>query len=152
MENNSNNRNRKNSGGKGLLIVGVITVLSILFDVLEDTTGGNGTVFAVLGVAIAVFALVYSARKRSAGKDKKPDAAQQAARPAASQPVRSAAPQPSKVLTQRAQKREFAECNDEHYVPITDEKKRRRKMLDNMLKSGLIDREEYALMKSRWDV
>ena len=140
----NNNNNKKKSGNSGLLIVGVITLLSILFDVLEDSTGGNGAVFAVLSIAVAIFALVYSARKKAAGKDKKPDEAPQ--------PVRPAAPQPSKVLTQKAKKREFAECEDEHYVPITDEGKRRRKMLDNMLRSGLIDREEYALMKSRWDV
>ena len=118
---------KKSSAGIGI----VIAALGLLWSIAGSTGSRAGAGVAVIIVIAAVVGIAVYVSKKA--KDSK-----------------SADFQPAKIFTQQKKAQEYQDCDDEHYVPVTDDGERRGIMLSNMLKSGLVSREEYDILQKRW--
>jgi len=123
----------------GFLVIAVIAILSF-----SDELGG-GAVAVLIIVTAFIVALTALTKKGKLQKLSTNNADDESAERAV--PVKT----PSKVLTEEAIKKEFSHCDDEHYIRLSPEEKRRTE-LKYFLKNGIIDREEYMLMLRRWNL
>lgn len=150
----SNKKQNKKGTGWGVLALFVI----LLLRALSNSGAGREAMPAVIGLFVfaVVAALVISAARKKGGADKH-DHAQHSYQPG--QPtVQTSRPVPSMqrrepVTAQRSFTKPDAYCvscelsGEDHFVR---DRQRRIAQLDSWLKNGLIDREEYQVLKRRF--
>ena len=130
-----NKKKDKKASPAGLIIVLIFFLISFL-----DSTGSNGLIFGIIIAAVLTYVFIKALKKDAQAKSKE----------TSDTPVSRVPPvSPGKVLTQAKVSDEFAHCDDEHYIRLTPDE-RRSEQLKSMLKAGIIDREEYAILLQRW--
>ena len=163
MSSQNNEKKKKNGGGRALLIFLVIFLLPRLFELLEDRNLGrmfrrlslqldfwlyrNGipirgeTMLWILGI-LAVLLLVTLITKAKGGRKNREDGSVSNSAAGRTDPrTRSfTAPEPSCIVCDHT--------GEDHFVR---DKAQRIAQLDEWLKNGLIDREEYRVLKSRYE-
>lgn len=165
-DSNQEQRKRKNNSTKAVWWI-IAIVLGVVLN-LADSGINFDAVFAIIQIAIfiiviaAVIKIRKSAVEKRADRDKAP-AAERQGFPKERRPVSPERPQLSKVPNQMSFFREEgrparsqAVRQKEEYRPIemssTEyDRQKRLKQLDGFLKNGIIDREEYKVLRARYE-
>ncbi len=151
----SNKKQNKKGTGWGVLALFVI----LLLRALSNSGAGREALPAVIGLFVfaVVLAVIINAAKKKGAAAKQHDHAQHGYQP--KQPtVQTSRPVPSMqrrepVTAQRSFTKPDAYCvscelsGEDHFVR---DRQRRIAQLDSWLKNGLIDREEYQVLKRRF--
>ena len=133
------NKNNKSGGGKGILIaLGFIILMNVI------SAGGGSAILVILAIALMVAVAIIAVKAgQKAVKEKSADSAPvQWKRP--DNDRRQNTPRP--VYTPQAVYNENASAEN-----FQRDKQRRISQLDGFLKNGIIDKEEYKVLLSRYE-
>ena len=143
-----NDRERQNSkknpsGGKGILaVIGAIVLMNVI------SAGGGSVIWFILAIAliIAIMVIAVKAMKKAAQKNSAGSAPIQWTRPEndRSQNAPKSAERP--VYTPQTVYNENASAEN-----FQRDRQRRIAQLDGFLKNGIIDKEEYKVLLSRYE-
>ena len=138
-----NSKTNKSGGGKGILIVaGFIILMNVI------SAGGGRAILFILAIALiaAVVIIAVKAGKKAAQKNSAASAPARWSRP--DNDRRQNAPkQPERpVYTPQAVYNENASAEN-----FQRDRQRRIAQLDGFLKNGIIDKEEYKVLLSRYE-
>ena len=144
-----NDRERQNSkknqsgGGKGILIaLGFIILMNVI------GAGGGSAILVILAIAliIAIVVIAVKAATKAAQKNSAEEAPVRWTRP--DNDSRQNAPKPAErpVYTPQAGYNENASAEN-----FQRDRQRRIAQLDDFLKNGIIDKEEYKVLLSRYE-
>ena len=143
-----NDRERQNSkknpsGGKGILtVIGAIVLMNVI------SAGGGSVIWFILAIAliIAIMVIAVKAMKKAAQKNSAGSAPVQWTRP--DNDRRQNAPKSAErpVYTPQTVYNENASAEN-----FQRDRQRRIAQLDGFLKNGIIDKEEYEVLLSRYE-
>ena len=143
-----NDRERQNSkknpsGGKGILtVIGAIVLMNVI------SAGGASVIWFILAIAliVAVMVIAVKAMKKAAQKNSAESAPVQWTRP--DNDLRQNAPKSAErpVYTPQTVYNENASAEN-----FQRDRQRRIAQLDGFLKNGIIDKEEYKVLLSRYE-
>ena len=143
-----NDRERQNSkknpsGGKGILaVIGAIVLMNVI------SAGGGSVIWFILAIAliIAIMVIAVKEMKKAAQKNSAGSAPVQWTRP--DNDRRQNAPKPAErpVYTPQTVYNENASAEN-----FQRDRQRRIAQLDGFLKNGIIDKEEYKVLLSRYE-
>ena len=143
-----NDRERQNSkknpsGGKGILtVIGAIVLMNVI------SAGGASVIWFILAIAliIAIVVIAVKAATKTAQKNSAEEAPVRWTRP--DNDSRQNAPKPTErpVYTPQAGYNENASAEN-----FQRDRQRRIAQLDDFLKNGIIDKEEYKVLLSRYE-
>lgn len=166
MNDNRENRNKNNSpeSSKTKLVFGVIFGMVVLLNMIGSDSAG-GAIFMIIIFAVILFFAVAAMKNAKAKENKSSDAStpHESVRPAASRSKGSAAidltqlvkqgESLSKRLTEKMRD-DLTRCDDDHehvepnYAATPSEK--RAEQLREMLKNGIIEKEEYNILMRKY--
>lgn len=166
MNDNRKNRNKNNSpeSDKAKAVAGVILGLLLLLKMLARDSAG-GAIFMIIIFAVIVLLAVAAMKNAKANENKSSDAStpSENVRPAASRSKGSATidltqlvkqgESLSKRLTEKMRD-DLTRCDDDHehvepnYAAAPSEK--RAEQLREMLKNGIIEKEEYNILMRKY--
>lgn len=144
MNDRERQNNKKNpSGGKGILaVIGFIVLMNVI------SAGGGEAIVGIIAIALIVAVVVFAVKagKKAAQKKSAEAAPVQWKRP--DNDRRQNAPKPAErpVYTPQAVYSENASAEN-----FQRDRQRRIAQLDGFLKNGIIDKEEYKVLLSRYD-
>ena len=138
-----NNKANKSGGGKGILaVIGFIVLMNVI------SAGGGSVIWFILAIAliIAIMVIAVKAMKKAAQKNSAGSAPVQWTRP--DNDRRQNAPKSAErpVYTPQAGYNENASAEN-----FQRDRQRRIAQLDDFLKNGIIDKEEYKVLLSRYE-
>ena len=140
-QNGQNGQNGQNDKKKNENSFSPLVLVALLLLTLSES--GDTAMVALLFAALMIGAIVYVAYKGVNGYLKKRKGAAEEAAPAAPQPDEA-----SEVLPPEACE---AVCEDAGEDPLAREREQRIRQLDEWLKNGVIDKEEYQQLKDRYE-
>lgn len=143
-----NDRERQNSkknpsGGKGILtVIGAIVLMNVI------SAGGASVIWFILAIAliIAIMAIAVKAGKKAAQKNSAESAPVQWKRPEIDRRQNPPKPAERPVYTPQTVYNENASAEN-----FQRDRQRRIAQLDGFLKNGIIDKEEYKVLLSRYE-
>ena len=138
-----NNKANKSGGGKGILaVIGFIVLMNVI------SAGGGSVIWFILAIAliIVIFVIAVKAGKKAAQKNSAGSAPVQWTRP--DNDRRQNAPKSAErpVYTPQTVYNENASAEN-----FQRDRQRRIAQLDGFLKNGIIDKEEYKVLLSRYE-
>ena len=147
MDQDNKRKDKKDGGGIFTWLIIAVAVLGFLGDAGIDIAGLIVGV-VVIGVTAVIIITLSKKVRPSRGAD---STGAEYARPERREHGGAAVRSISKMFTQAAKDAELEECDDEHYISASPEE-RRKTQLTQFYKSGIISREEYLLMRDRWNI
>ena len=140
---NQSRKKKKSGGGKGILVViGSFVLMNIISE------GGGSVIWFILAIAliIAIVVIAVKAATKAAQKNSAEEAPVRWTRP--DNDSRQNAPKPAErpVYTPQAGYNENASAEN-----FQRDRQRRIAQLDDFLKNGIIDKEEYKVLLSRYE-
>ena len=137
-----NSKTNKSGGGKGILIVaGFIILMNII------SAGGGEAILGIFVIVLIIGTVVFFLRWKKAARKKAEDQAT----------VRWSAPIPERRQNRAVPAERPAYTPQPVYNENTSgenfqrDRQRRLAQLDSFLKNGIIDREEYKVLRSRYE-
>ena len=137
-----NSKTNKSGGGKGILIVaGFIILMNII------SAGGGEAILGIFVIVLIIGTVVFFLKRKKAARKKAEDQAT----------VRWSAPVPERRQNRAVPAERPAYTPQPVYNENTSgenfqrDRQRRLAQLDSFLKNGLIDREEYKVLRSRYE-
>ena len=141
-ENQSRKKNQS-GGGKGILIaLGFIILMNVI------GAGGGSAILVILAIAliIAIVVIAVKAATKAAQKNSAEEAPVRWTRP--DNDSRQNAPEPAERLVYKPQAGYNENASAENFQR---DRQRRIAQLDDFLKNGIIDKEEYKVLLSRYE-
>ena len=140
---NQSRKKKKSGGGKGILVViGSFVLMNVISE------GGGSVIWFILAIAliIAIVVIAVKAATKAAQKNSAEAAPARWTRP--DNDSRQNAPKPAErpVYTPQAGYNENAPAEN-----FQRDRQRRIAQLDDFLKNGIIDKEEYKVLLSRYE-
>ena len=136
-----NSKTNKSGGGKGILIVaGFIILMNII-------SAGGEAILGIFVIVLIIGTVVFFLKRKKAARKKAEDQAN----------VRWSAPVPERRQNRAVPAERPAYTPQTVYNENTSgenfqrDRQRRMAQLDSFLKNGIIDREEYKVLRSRYE-
>ena len=138
-----NSKTNKSGGGKGILIVaGFIILMNVI------SAGGGEAILGIFVIALLIGIMIFFLKQRKKAAQKKAEA---------QAPVRWSAPEPDRRPNRAVPAERPAYTPQPVYNENTSgenfqrDRQRRLAQLDGFLKNGIIDKEEYKVLRSRYE-
>ena len=138
-----NSKTNKSGGGKGILIVaGFIILMNVI------SAGGGEAILGILVIALIIAAVIFFLKQRKKAAQKKAED---------QSPVRWSAPEPDRRQNRAGPAERPAYTPQPVYNENTSgenfqrDRQRRLVQLDGFLKNGIIEKEEYKVLRSRYE-
>ena len=138
-----NSKTNKSGGGKGILIVaGFIILMNVI------SAGGGEAILGIFVIALFIGIVIFFLKQRKKAAQKKAEA---------QAPVRWSAPEPDRRPNRAVPAERPAYTPQPVYNENTSgenfqrDRQRRLAQLDGFLKNGIIDKEEYKVLRSRYE-
>lgn len=147
MSNNKNKPEKKNSKG-GLIFAGILILLSIMDDMGDDAASIIGVVICI-AVFFGICALIGAANKKKKSKSTSSavNAERKTARKNQTDNIPYKKPEPTTEKAEPARKYYDSDCEQ---MSTQHDHDRRMEQLDGFLKDGIIGREEYEILKTKY--
>ena len=150
--NGNDRKQQKKSGGKGVAALVIVTLVSSLFSTfLNESSNGEDTGWVVIAVAILVgivIMLFVVGQVKRAGARRAGQTNARPAQPPAAHVHRQSMPAARQYREPDPYCIVCENTGEDHFVR---DRERRLAMVDDWLKNGLIDRNEYQVLKQRFE-
>ena len=136
-------KKKQSGGGKGILtVIGAFVLMNVI------SAGGGSVIWFILAIAliVAIMVIAVKAMKKAAQKNSAESASVQWTRPENDRRQNAPKPVERPVYTPQTVYNENASAEN-----FQRDRQRRIAQLDGFLKNGIIDKEEYEVLLSRYE-